>query len=65
MMSGMNRDDFNNEWLDLAPDWIKESREGKNTHRNGLLDESMLGECGNVEGLSVIDCACRAPDHRE
>ncbi len=54
----MKRDDINNEWHDMAPSWIKEAREGKNTHRKGLLDESMLGVCGNVEGLSVIDCGC-------
>ncbi len=54
----MNRDDLNKEWRDLAPGWIKESREGKNTHRSGLLDESTLVTCGNVEGLSVIDCGC-------
>ena len=54
----MNRDDLNNEWHDMAPMWIQEAREGKNTHRKGLLDESMLGVCGNVESLSVIDCGC-------
>jgi len=46
------------EWKNLAPRWIREVREGKNSVRNGLLDPVMLEACGNVEGLSVLDCGC-------
>src|SRR5690606_35272024 len=40
------------------PRWIKEVREGKNSARNGILDSVMLNACGNVEGLSILDCGC-------
>lgn len=46
------------EWLELAPRWIKEVREGKNSPRKGILDPVMLEACGNVEGLSILDCGC-------
>jgi 2-polyprenyl-3-methyl-5-hydroxy-6-metoxy-1,4-benzoquinol methylase len=53
-----SRDDLKAEWVALAPMWIKEVREGKNSTRNGLLDSVMLDACGNVEGLSILDCGC-------
>jgi 2-polyprenyl-3-methyl-5-hydroxy-6-metoxy-1,4-benzoquinol methylase len=46
------------EWVALAPMWIKEVREGKNSVRNGLIDSVMLNACGKVEGLSILDCGC-------
>jgi SAM-dependent methyltransferase len=51
-------DDLHREWLELAPPWIKEAREGRNPTRNGLLDPPMLEACGNVEGLRILDCGC-------
>lgn len=54
----MNQDDLNREWMDLAPAWIREAREGANPTRTGLLDKPMLEACGNVEGLRVLDCGC-------
>ncbi|NLN42470.1 MAG: class I SAM-dependent methyltransferase [Clostridiales bacterium] len=50
--------DLKQEWKNLAPRWIKEVREGKNSVRNGFLDSVMLDACGNVEGLSILDCGC-------
>lgn len=49
---------LNQEWIDLAPAWIKEARQGANPTRTGLLDKPMLEACGNVEGLRVVDCGC-------
>ena len=54
----MSREDLQREWLELSPAWIKEAREGRNSTRNGLLDEPMLEACGNVEGVSILDCGC-------
>jgi SAM-dependent methyltransferase len=46
------------EWTALAPAWIREAREGRNPTRNGLLDAPVLEACGDVTGLSVLDCGC-------
>ena len=54
----MNENKLNREWIELAPAWIKEAREGRNPTRTGLLDKPMLDACGNVEGLKVLDCGC-------
>ncbi len=54
----MNQEILNQEWIGLAPAWIKEAREGANSTRTGLLDKPMLEACGNVEGLRVVDCGC-------
>jgi SAM-dependent methyltransferase len=53
-----NRPDLAAEWQSLAPAWIKESREGKNINRTGLLDAPVLEACGDVKGLSVLDSGC-------
>jgi SAM-dependent methyltransferase len=47
-----------NEWIRLAPAWIREAREGRNPNRNGLLDDPMLAACGDVRGLRALDCGC-------
>ena len=52
------KDQLRQEWIELSSAWIKESREGRTPHRNGLLDQPMLEACGNVEGLQVLDCGC-------
>ena len=44
--------------MQLSPAWIKESREGRNPTRTGLLDKPMLAACGDVRGLTVLDCGC-------
>jgi SAM-dependent methyltransferase len=44
--------------MQLAPAWIKESREGRNATRTGLLDKPMLEACGEVRGLHVLDSGC-------
>ena len=55
----MNKvDDLNREWIEFAPAWIKEAREGRNASRNGLLDAPMIDTCGDVTGLEVLDCGC-------
>lgn len=54
----MYSDKLCQEWIDLAPAWIKEAREGRNPTRNGLLDKPMLEACGKVEGLHILDCGC-------
>ncbi|MEW6731005.1 MAG: methyltransferase domain-containing protein [Acidobacteriota bacterium] len=54
----MNRKDLKREWLELSMAWIKETREGRNPTRNGLLDLPMLEACGSVEGLKIVDCGC-------
>ena len=54
----MNTNDLVREWRELSMAWIKEAREGRNPTRTGLLDEPMLEECGNVEGLRILDCGC-------
>jgi len=46
------------EWVDLSAPWIKEAREGRNSHREGLLDEYMLQACGDVKGLKILDSGC-------
>ena len=46
------------EWRELAPAWIGETRAGKNASRDGLLDGPMLEACGDVRGLRVLDCGC-------
>ncbi|MFS8501648.1 MAG: class I SAM-dependent methyltransferase [Caldicoprobacter sp.] len=46
------------EWVALAPRWIKKVREDGDPVRNGLLDSVMLDACGNVEGMSILDCGC-------
>ncbi|MGB3982599.1 MAG: class I SAM-dependent methyltransferase [Bacillota bacterium] len=53
-----NRDELRLQWMELAPLWVKEAREGRNSTRNGLLDPPILEACGDVEGLSVLDCGC-------
>ncbi len=53
-----NMDKLRQEWIALAPRWIKECREGRNAVRKGMLDSVMLDACGNVEGLRVLDCGC-------
>ena len=54
----VNQDNLNREWIDLAPAWIREAREGENPTRTGLLDKPMLAACGDVKGLRVLDCGC-------
>ncbi|GAB4162863.1 MAG: class I SAM-dependent methyltransferase [Planctomycetota bacterium] len=46
------------EWNNLAPAWIQEMRSGRNPMRAGMLDRYMLELCGDVRGLSVLDCGC-------
>ena len=54
----MDRARLSREWIALAPAWVKEAREGRNANRSGLLDPPMLKACGDVEGLTVLDCGC-------
>jgi len=53
-----DQDHLKQEWIDLAPAWIREARDGPNPTRSGLLDRPMLEACGNVQGLRVLDCGC-------
>jgi SAM-dependent methyltransferase len=52
------REDLKKQWEGLASHWIRESREGPNANRTGLLDQPMLDACGDVKGLGVLDCGC-------
>ncbi|MFN7974989.1 MAG: class I SAM-dependent methyltransferase [Acidobacteriota bacterium] len=54
----MQDDELRREWDALAPAWIREAREGTFAVRHGLLDPAMLQACGDVRGLSVLDCGC-------
>lgn len=54
----VNQDTLKRDWIELAPAWIREVREGTNAHRAGMLDKAMLEACGNVQGLRVLDCGC-------
>lgn len=54
----LNQETLRQEWVNLAPAWIKEAREGVNANRTGLLDGPMLESCGNVSGLRVLECGC-------
>jgi ubiquinone/menaquinone biosynthesis C-methylase UbiE len=54
----IRRADLRKEWTELAPAWIRESREGPNPNRTGLLDRPMLEACGDVKGLTALDCGC-------
>jgi SAM-dependent methyltransferase len=56
--TSVNRERLNQEWINLAPAWIKEAREGVNANRTGLLDGPLLEACGNVSGLRVLECGC-------
>jgi len=58
MQSKKRQNELNREWISLAPAWIREIREGDNCSREGLLDGPMLGACGNVKGLRILDCGC-------
>lgn len=55
---GKHRIELRREWTKLAPAWIEEAREGTNPTRNGLIDPPMLEACGDVRGLSILDCGC-------
>lgn len=57
-MTRLPRSQLRQQWINLAPAWIKESREGRNPTRDGLLDRPMLEACGPVDGLKVLDCGC-------
>jgi hypothetical protein len=50
-ISMKHKADLKQEWVDLAPAWIEESREGRNAARVGLLDKSMTQACGSVRDL--------------
>jgi SAM-dependent methyltransferase len=52
------RSQLSQEWMQLAPAWIKETREGRNAMRRGLLDKPMMEACGNVRGLRILDSGC-------
>jgi SAM-dependent methyltransferase len=57
-MNQAKRSDLNQEWIKLAPGWIKEAREGRNPTRTGLLDKPMIEACGDVRGFEVLDSGC-------
>src|SRR5262245_17825630 len=57
-MTTVGRTALREEWRRLAPAWIRESREGANPTRGGLLDNPMIQACGDVRGLKVLDCGC-------
>lgn len=54
----MNAKKLAQEWIDIAPNWIRESREGTNSNRVGLLDNPLIRLCDPVKGLRAIDLGC-------
>ena len=46
------------EWIELAPHWIREARQGRNPARTGLLDAPVMEACGSVRGLRILDSGC-------
>ncbi|MEX0775447.1 MAG: class I SAM-dependent methyltransferase [Phycisphaeraceae bacterium] len=54
----MTKGELRREWVELAPAWIREAREGRNPTRTGLLDPPMLEACGDVRGFRALDCGC-------
>ena len=54
----LDKEKLAQEWVELSDPWIKESREGANPTRTGLLDGPMLEGCGDVQGLNVLDLGC-------
>lgn len=57
-MVRIDRQALRKEWEALAPKWIQEVREGRNSVRAGMLDGLMLEACGDVSGLRVLDSGC-------
>jgi len=57
-MNSSRRDELREEWRRLAAAWIKETREGRNPARAGLLDNAMLNAIGNAVGLRILDSGC-------
>src|SRR5262249_51217897 len=57
-LNRVSREERMQEWIQLAPAWIKESRDGRNPTRTGLLDKPVLEACGDVRGLRVLDSGC-------
>jgi SAM-dependent methyltransferase len=45
------------EWVRLAPAWIKQARERRMPSRDGLLDP-MLAACGDVRDFTILDSGC-------
>jgi ubiquinone/menaquinone biosynthesis C-methylase UbiE len=58
VMTIAEREVLREEWRQLAPAWIQESRANTNSVRPGLLDQPMLDACGDVRGLRVLDSGC-------
>lgn len=54
----MDQHTLKNEWIEMSTAWIKETREGRNPNREGLLDEPMLKLCGDVTKLKILDSGC-------
>jgi SAM-dependent methyltransferase len=46
------------EWVRLAPAWIKQARERRMPSRDGLLDKPMLAACRDVRDLTILDSGC-------
>lgn len=53
-----SQDELKREWAALAPAWVRESREGRNSNRTGLLDAPVLNACGEVAGVRALDLGC-------
>jgi len=54
----MDQSGLAREWRAMAPAWIRESREGRNANRVGLLDAPMLAACEPIAGRRFLDCGC-------
>ena len=53
-----SQEELMQEWVQLAPAWVRESREGLNSNRTGLLDAPVLAGCGDIEGCHALDMGC-------
>ncbi|HEX5135775.1 MAG TPA: class I SAM-dependent methyltransferase [Planctomycetota bacterium] len=52
------KDELRAQWAAFAAEWIARMDEKRDDAREGLLDDWMLGLCGDVRGLSAIDLGC-------
>jgi SAM-dependent methyltransferase len=52
------KDELRAQWSGFAAEWISRMDENRDDARVGILDDWMLGLCGDVRGLRVIDLGC-------
>ena len=56
--SSTQKDELKAQWEAMAPDWIRQTQDVENSHREGMLDGWILDAVGDVSGCKVIDLGC-------